>query len=56
MVELPEVQNKYATYTVGLMRDAPHREAAAAFVQFLVSLAGQAVYRKYGFLPADSGK
>ena len=56
MVELPDAQNKYATYTVGLMRDAPHPEAAAAFVQFLVSPAGQAVYRRYGFLPADSGK
>lgn len=52
MVELPDAQNRYATYTAGVMRDAPHAEAANAFVQFLGSSEGQAIYRKYGFLPA----
>ncbi len=55
MVELPDSQNHYATYTAGLMRDAPHPEAAAAFVRFLASPEGQAVYRRYGFLPPNLG-
>ncbi|MEO8158145.1 MAG: substrate-binding domain-containing protein [Betaproteobacteria bacterium] len=50
MVTIPDAQNRYATYTAGLLRNAPHPRAGADFLQFLQSEEGQAVYRKYGFL------
>ena len=55
MVTLPNEQNHYATYTAGAMLGAPHPQAAAEFVRFLASPEGQAVYRKYGFLPPTLG-
>lgn len=51
MVTLPDAENRYATYTAGLMKDAPHPNAGEHFVLFLQSAAGQAIYRRYGFLP-----
>ena len=53
MVTLPDTQNRYAVYTAGLMSNAPHRQAGADFLRFLQSAPGQAVYRKYGFLPLE---
>ena len=50
-VAIPDAQNLDVPYAAGLMKDAPHPEAAKAFMQFLLSPAGQAVYRKYGFEP-----
>jgi ABC-type molybdate transport system substrate-binding protein len=52
-VTLPEAHNHYATYTAGVLADAPHRQAAQDFVAFLRGSAGQAVYRQYGFLPPE---
>lgn len=49
LVEIPAAQNLDVPYAAGLMKDAPHPEAARAFMQFLLSPAGQAVYRRYGF-------
>lgn len=51
MVELPEAENVEATYSAARLRDAPHREAATAFVAFLAGDEAQALYRRYGFLP-----
>jgi ABC-type molybdate transport system substrate-binding protein len=34
------------------MKDAPHEQAAKDFLAFMQSPVAQAVYRKYGFLPA----
>ncbi len=51
LVELPAEQNMDVPYAAGLMEDAPHPQAAKAFMQFLLSPAGQAVYRRYGFEP-----
>ena len=51
MVTLSEAQNRYATYTAGLMRDAPHVAAGEDFLRFLKSPAAQAIYQRYGFLP-----
>jgi ABC-type molybdate transport system substrate-binding protein len=53
MVLLPDAQNRYATYTAGLMKNAPHATAGEHFLLFLRSPEGQAVYRKYGFLPPE---
>jgi len=53
MVTLPDSQNRYSVYTAGLMTDAQHRKAGEDFLHFLRSAQGQAVYAKYGFLPAE---
>ena len=53
MVTIPDSQNRYATYTAGLLKIAPHPKAGEDFLRFLRSANGQAVYRKYGFLPPD---
>ena len=50
-VEIPAKENILANYVAGTMKAAPHAQAAEDFVAFLTSPAGQAVYRKYGFLP-----
>ncbi len=51
-VAIPAAQNVTATYTAARMRNAPHEQAAKDFLAFMRSPAAQAVYRKYGFLPA----
>lgn len=56
MVKLPGNQNHEVTYAAGIMRDAPHVRAARAFLRFLTSTKGQAIYRHYGFLPVKALK
>lgn len=56
LVKIPDDQNKVVTYTAGVMRTAPHPEAAAAFMKFLTGPQGQALYRKYGFMPPPKAK
>jgi len=51
LVEIPAKENVTATYQIGVMKTAPHPKAAEAFVNFLTSPSGQAIYKKYGFLP-----
>lgn len=51
LVELPAKENVTATYQIGVMKTAPHPQAAEAFANFLTGPAGQAIYKKYGFLP-----
>ncbi len=53
MVKIPEAQNEHVTYTAGSLKDAPHPEAAKAFMDFLVSKEGQKVITEYGFEPAS---
>ncbi len=54
IVELPNSTNRSATYTAGSLVDAPHPQAAAAFLDFLRSTEAQAIYRRYGFAPAGT--
>jgi ABC-type molybdate transport system substrate-binding protein len=49
MVVIPDDENINATYMAGLMKNAPHPQAAKDFMNFLVSPAAKAVYIKYGF-------
>lgn len=51
MVQIPKSQNKIVTYTAAVMRKAPHPKAAEAFMKFLRGPTGQALYRRYGFMP-----
>ncbi|MFP4055127.1 MAG: molybdate ABC transporter substrate-binding protein [Phycisphaerae bacterium] len=50
-VELPAGHNVASTSAAGVFADAPHPKAAEAFVGFLISDTGQAIYRRYGFEP-----
>jgi molybdate transport system substrate-binding protein len=54
VVTIPDAQNRYATFTGGLMHDAPHPEAGEDFLRFLRGPQAQAIYRTYGFLPPAS--
>lgn len=49
MVELSDDINVEATYVAGQMKNAPHADAAKAFMDFLVSSKAQDIYKKYGF-------
>lgn len=51
MVELSDDINVEATYVAGQMKNAPHAEAAKAFMDFLVSSKAQDIYKKYGYTP-----
>ncbi|MDB4925362.1 substrate-binding domain-containing protein, partial [Mucilaginibacter sp.] len=49
MVEIPAGENITATYVAGQMKNAPHVQGAKDFMDFLISPAAKAIYRKYGF-------
>lgn len=48
-VEVPEKENIRATYMAGVLKNAPHPEAAKAFMEFLTGPQGQAIYQHFGF-------
>ena len=50
-VMIPDQDNKIVGYTAGLLKSAPHPAAAKAFMNFLMSAEGQAIYRDYKFMP-----
>jgi molybdate transport system substrate-binding protein len=49
--DLPDTANVIASYPIAIVRHAPNPLAAKAFVDFVLSPAGQAVLAKNGFLP-----
>lgn len=48
-VPIPESQNVTAIYAAGLVRGAPHREAALAWLAYLKSSEARAAYAEFGF-------
>jgi ABC-type molybdate transport system substrate-binding protein len=52
-VSIPAGQNTTAVYAAGVLRNAPHPEAARAWVSYLTSDEARQIYRKYGFGPAE---
>lgn len=48
-VAIPANQNATAIYAAGVMRNAPHADAARAWVAYLTTPEAQAAYREYGF-------
>lgn len=52
-IAIPPIQNVTATYTAARLKDAPHEQAAKDFLAFMISPEAQAIYRKYGFQPAQ---
>jgi molybdate transport system substrate-binding protein len=48
-VDIPEDVNVVARYPIAVLSNAPNSEAAAAFVDFVLSERGQAILLEYGF-------
>ncbi|MFS8082212.1 MAG: molybdate ABC transporter substrate-binding protein, partial [Ginsengibacter sp.] len=48
-VNIPDNENIKATYMAGLLKDAPHSQAAKDFMAFLITPKAKEIYRKYGF-------
>lgn len=55
-VTIPAEQNTTAVYAGGILKDAPHPDAAAHWLNFLQTEEAQAIYHQYGFrsVPARS--
>jgi hypothetical protein len=53
-VIIPAGQNTNATYGAAMLKNAPHRDAAAAWLSFLSSEPAQQAYAAYGFKPVKS--
>lgn len=51
VVEIPEAFNVTAEYYIGLPKDSPNPTAGQAFINFVLSPAGQEILAKWGFLP-----
>jgi len=50
-VKIPDKGNVIATYPIGVVKDSQNIAAAKAWVKFVRSEEGQAILRKFGFLP-----
>lgn len=53
-VKIPTSENTSAIYAAGLTRNAPHRAAAIAWLNYLKSEEAQAAYREFGFKSAST--
>jgi molybdate transport system substrate-binding protein len=51
-VEIPADENVVADYPIAVVKDAPHPEAARAFIATVRSAAGRDALRRHGFRPA----
>lgn len=49
LISIPPKENVKATYIAGSLKNAPHPEAARAFLDFLKSPEAKSIYKKYGF-------
>ena len=49
MVKVPDAENVRVGYAAGLLKAAPHAEAARDFMQFLRGADARRIYRYYGF-------
>jgi ABC-type molybdate transport system substrate-binding protein len=53
-VRIPAAQNISGTYCAAMLKTAPHRQAASAWLTFLTSPAAQKAYMTYGFKPMQA--
>jgi molybdate transport system substrate-binding protein len=54
-IDFPESAGAVNVYPIGQLKDAPNPAAAAAFIDYVTSSAGQAVLAGYGFAPPPAG-
>ena len=50
LITIPDAENVVAEYQGGAVKTAPHPQAAADFMAFLMGPTAQAIYRNYGFM------
>jgi molybdate transport system substrate-binding protein len=50
-IDIPDEQNVIAAYPIGAVNDAPNPELARAFIDFVLSEAGQNILANWGFGP-----
>lgn len=50
LVPIPDEENIRATYMAGVLKNAPHKQAAKDFLQFLQGSTAKHIYNKYGFI------
>ena len=50
-IKIPDKLNLIADYPLALLNDSKHREAAEKFVHYILSDAGRALLKRYGFIP-----
>ncbi|MBX6772911.1 MAG: molybdate ABC transporter substrate-binding protein [Chloroflexi bacterium] len=51
IINIPDQFNVIARYPIALVMNAPNAQAGQAFIDYVLSPAGQAVLQKWGFLP-----
>jgi molybdate transport system substrate-binding protein len=51
-IEIPEAVNELASYPIAPVASG-NRDAAAAYISFILSLDGQAILESFGFIPID---
>lgn len=54
-VDIPDQFNKISVTKAGVLKNAPHPEAANHFMDFLMSPEAQAIFRKFGFKSPSEG-
>ncbi len=54
-IELPEQHNPFVRYPTAIVNESQQHGAAQAFIDLLLSPAGQNILHNYGFLPANAG-
>lgn len=54
VIDIPDAYNVIARYPVAVVKDAPNPSGAQAFIDYLLSPAGQAVLARYGFVAASA--
>jgi len=54
MIDIPDQYNVLAQYPIGVVKGSSNADGARAFIQYLLSPAGQAVLNKYGFISPTS--
>jgi molybdate transport system substrate-binding protein len=51
-LDIPDELNTIASYPIAALNDSPNAAAARAFVDFVLSPAGQGILAEHGFVPA----
>ena len=55
-ITIPDDANVIAEFPIAIAKNAPHADAAKAFVDFLLTREGQDILVRHGFLPAESAR
>lgn len=50
-LDIPDKYNVLATYPIAVLKSAPQADLAARFVDYVLSPEGQAILKKWGFIP-----